>query len=72
MVFTCDATLMVENETLKKEIKELNHTLAKAYSGKDRLLMSLGSQRASLYKGGLGYVPKKKASSSLLITKLVL
>jgi prefoldin subunit 5 len=29
--FTCDASLMVENETLKKEIKELNHTLAKAY-----------------------------------------
>jgi hypothetical protein len=50
---------MVENETLKKEIKELNHTLAKAYGGKDRLLMCLSSQRASLYKGGLGYVPKK-------------
>ena len=27
--FTCDASLMVENETLKKEVKELNHTLAK-------------------------------------------
>jgi hypothetical protein len=31
--FTCDASLMVENETLKKEVKELNHTLAKAYGG---------------------------------------
>jgi ATP-dependent 26S proteasome regulatory subunit len=29
--FTCDASIMVENETLKKEVKELNHTLAKAY-----------------------------------------
>ena len=29
--FTCDASLMVENETLKKEVKELNHTLAKDY-----------------------------------------
>jgi hypothetical protein len=42
-----------------KEVKELNHTLAKAYGGEDRLLMCLGSQRASLYKEGLGYDPKK-------------
>ena len=33
---------MVEDETLK-EVKELNHTLAKAYGGEDRLLMCLGS-----------------------------
>ena len=57
--FTCDTTLKVENEILKKEVKELNHTLAKAYGGEDRLLMCLGSQRASLYKEGLGYNPKK-------------
>jgi hypothetical protein len=57
--FTCDATLGVENETLKKEVKELNRALGKAYGGEDRLLMSLGSQRASLYKEGLGYIPKK-------------
>jgi hypothetical protein len=50
---------MVENETLKKEVKELNHTLAKVFGGKDHLLMCLGSQRASLYKEGLGYIPKK-------------
>ena len=56
--FTFDASLMVENETLK-EVKELNHTLAKAYGGEDRLLICLGSQRASLYKEGLGYTPKK-------------
>jgi hypothetical protein len=37
--FTCDASLMVENETLKKEVKELNHTLDKAYGGEDRLLI---------------------------------
>ena len=29
------------------------------YGGEDRLLMCLGSQRASLYKEGLGYTPKK-------------
>jgi hypothetical protein len=57
--FTCDASLMVETETFKKEVKELNHTLAKAYAGEDHLLMCLGSQRASLYKERLGYVPKK-------------
>jgi hypothetical protein len=50
---------MVENKTLKKEVKELNHTLAKAYGGEDRLLMCLGSQRTSLYKEGLCYIPKK-------------
>jgi hypothetical protein len=56
---TCDASLMVENENLKKEVTKLTHTLAKAYGGEDRLLMCLGSQRASLYKEGLGYTPKK-------------
>ena len=39
--FTCDASLMVENETLKNEVKELNHTFSKAYGGEDRLLMCL-------------------------------
>jgi hypothetical protein len=57
--FTCDSTLIVENKNLKEEVKELNHTLDKAYGGEDRLLMCLGSQRASLYKEGLGYNPKK-------------
>ena len=50
---------MVENENLKKEVNKLTHTLAKAYGGEGRLLMCLGSQRASLYKEGLGYTPKK-------------
>jgi hypothetical protein len=48
--FTCDASLMVENETLKKEVNELTRALGKAYGGEDRLLMILGSQRASLNK----------------------
>ena len=56
---------MVENETLKKEVNELTHALGKAYSGEDRLLMCLDSQRASFYKEGLGYTPNKgKAASS--------
>jgi predicted nucleic acid-binding Zn-ribbon protein len=69
--FTYDASLMVENETLKKEVKELNHTLAKAYDGEDRLLMCLDSQRASLYKEGLGYI-LKKAKATFANHKLVL
>jgi hypothetical protein len=56
---TCDSTLMVENENLKKEVKKLNHTLAKAYGSADRLLMCLSGQRAYLYKEELGYTPKK-------------
>jgi hypothetical protein len=57
--FTCDASLVVENETLKKEVKELNLTLAKAYGGEDHLLICLGRQRTSLYKARLSYIPKK-------------
>ena len=51
--FTCDASLMVENETLK-EVNELTHALGKAYGGEDCLLMFPSSQRASPYKEGLG------------------
>jgi regulator of replication initiation timing len=50
---TSDASLMVENETLKKEINKLTHALCKTYGSEDRLLMCLGSQRASLNKEGL-------------------
>jgi hypothetical protein len=57
--FTYDASLMTENETFKKEVNEFTLALGKAYGGEDRLLMCLGSQRASLYKEGLGYTPKK-------------
>jgi hypothetical protein len=56
--FTCDASLMIENETLK-EVNELTHTLGKAYGGEARLLKCLGSQRFSLNKERLGYTPKK-------------
>ena len=57
--FTCDASLMVENETLKREVDELTHVLGKAYGGEARLLKCLGSQMLSLNKEGLGYTPKK-------------
>jgi hypothetical protein len=57
--FTCNALKVVENETLKKEVNELTRALGKVYGGEDRLLMCLGSQRASLYKEGMGYTRKK-------------
>ena len=57
--FTCDASLMVENETLKKEVNELTRVLGNAYSGDAHLLKCLGGQRFSLNKEGLGYTPKK-------------
>ena len=57
--FIYNASLMIENETPKKKVNELTHTLAKAYGGEDRLLICLGSKRASLYKEGLGYTSKK-------------
>ena len=57
--FTYDASLMVENETLKREVDELTHALGKAYGGEAHLLKCLGSQRFSLNKEELGYTPKK-------------
>jgi hypothetical protein len=68
--FTCDASLMVENETLKKEVNELTRVLGNTNGGKDRLLMCLGIQTTSLYKEGLGYT-HKKGRQPLLLTKLV-
>ena len=56
--FTCNASLIVENETLKKEVNELTRALDNAYGGEARLLKCLGSQRFSLNKERLGYTPK--------------
>jgi hypothetical protein len=47
--FTCDSTLVVENETLKK-VNELSYALGKAYGGDARLLKCLSIQRFSLNK----------------------
>jgi len=60
---TCDASLMVDNETLKREVDELTLALGKAYGGEARLLKCLGSQRFYLNKEGLGYTPKKGKKS---------
>ena len=57
--FTCDASLMMENETLKKEVNKLTRALGNGYGGDAHLLKCLGSQRFSLNKERLGYIPKK-------------
>ena len=69
--FTCDASLMAENETLMKEVNGLACALGNAYGGDARLLKCLGSQRFSLNKEGLGYTPKK-ARRPLSLSKLAL
>ena len=56
---TCDVSLMVENDILKKEVNELTRALGNAYGGDAHLLKCLGSQRFSLNKERLGYTPKK-------------
>jgi hypothetical protein len=69
--FTYDASLIVENKTLKKEVNEFTRALGNAYSGDIRLLKYLGSQRFSLSKVGLGYT-LRKARRPLSLPKLAL
>ena len=58
--FTCDASLIVKNETLKEEVNELTHALGNAYGGEAHLpFLWWCSQRFYLNKEGLGYTPKK-------------
>jgi hypothetical protein len=56
---TSDSSLVVENETLQREVDDLTCALGNAYGGDTCLLKCLGSQRFSLNKEGLGYTPKK-------------
>jgi hypothetical protein len=56
---TCDDSLVIENDVLAKKVSSLTNDLEKAYGGKAKLDFILGSQRCSLNREGLGYVPKK-------------
>ena len=69
--FTCDASLMVENATLKKKVNELTHTLAKAYGGENCLLMCLVAKELLSTKRDWA-IPPRKARRPLLLTRLVL
>ena len=61
---------MVENETLKKEVNKLTHTLAKAYGGEDRLLMWVAKELLSIKRDWA--IPPRKARRPLLLTRQVL
>jgi regulator of replication initiation timing len=58
--FTSDVSLMVENETLKKDVNELTRALGNAYGGDVRLLKCLGSQRFFSQQGGIGLYPQER------------
>ena len=68
---TCDTSLVVENENLKKEVTKLTHTLAKAYGGEDHLLMCLIAKVLLSTKRDWA-IPPRKARQPLLLTRLVL
>jgi hypothetical protein len=56
----CDeSNIIIENEALVGRVNALTHDLEKAYGGKAKLDFILGSQRCSLNREGLGYLPKK-------------
>jgi hypothetical protein len=54
-----ESKIIVENEVLVDRVNALTHDLEKAYGVKAKLDFILGSQRCSLNREGLGYVPKK-------------
>jgi hypothetical protein len=54
-----ESQIIVENEVLVDRVNALTHDLEKAYGEKAKLDFILGSQRCSLNREGLGYVPKK-------------
>jgi hypothetical protein len=57
---SCDeSNIIIENEALVGRVNALTHDLEKAYGGKAKLDFILGSQRCSLNREGLGYLPKK-------------
>jgi hypothetical protein len=68
---TSDSSLVVENETIKREVDDLTRVLGNAYGGDARLLKCLSSQRFSLNKESLGYTPKK-SKVALQLTSLAL
>lgn len=70
--FTCDASVVVKNETPKKEVNEPTHTLGESHGGDACLLKFLGSQTFSLNKEGLDYTPKNGKMAFATHTILVL
>jgi dynactin complex subunit len=55
----CEDLHVIENDVLANKVNSLTHDLEKACGGKGQIGFILGSQRCSLNREGLGYVPKK-------------
>ena len=68
--FTCDASLMVDNETMKKEVNKLALALGKAYGGVDCLYAWVAKELLSTKRDWA--IPSRKARRPLLLTRLVL
>jgi len=69
--FTCDASLMVENETLKREVDELTHALGKAYGGEACLLKCFGTNAFLSTKRDWA-IPPRRARRPLQLQSLTL
>ena len=61
--FTCDASLMVENETLKKEVNELTHALGNAYGGDVDFSKVLGYPKVFSQQRGIRLYPQERQGS---------
>jgi len=56
---SCDESLIVENELLKKEVTCLTNDLRKCYGQMAKFNHCWGNQKFSMNKEGFGYIPKK-------------
>src|SRR6185437_3932693 len=55
----CDESLVLENEKLKKEVICLTNDLSKCNDSRAKLNHCWSSQKFTLNRQGLGYIPKK-------------
>ena len=57
--FSCDESLVLENEKLKKEVICLTNDLSKFYDSRAKFNHCWSSQKFTLNRQGPGYIPKK-------------
>jgi len=57
--YFCDESLILENEKLKKEVICLTNDLSKCYDSRAKFNHCWSSQKFTLNRQGLGYIPKK-------------
>ena len=56
---SCDEKLVLENEKLKKKVICLTNDLSKCYDSRAKFNHCCSSQKFTLNRQGLGYIPKK-------------